>query len=204
MFDNKPSQAKDDRRGAAPPLSAQGEKLKSLPEPPVEIREVPANAMEATLLHAMHLEDQGKLESVLGPSLGNLAQRSRRMQQVAAVAAGDTEKIKLLERQDDAFRLDNIARRRNPGEMLDELRSISASGQPSRIDAGAWFAAECLLSKPPVFVVEAAIGVLELASQFSGGAAQRINVAAPLVKAACGKSRSDLFERFSVIKRRAQ
>ena len=101
MFDNKPSQAKDDRRGAAPPLSAQGEKLKSLPEPPVEIREVPANAMEATLLHAMHLEDQGKLESVLGPSLGNLAQRSRRMQQVAAVAAGDTEKIKLLERQDE-------------------------------------------------------------------------------------------------------
>ncbi len=168
-----------------------------------EIIEVPKDAVQATLLQAMHLEEQGKLENVFGPSLGDFIQRHKRMQQVAAVRAGDVELIKILEQQDDAFRLENITRRYNSEEMLHELKSIIASGQVLRANDCAWFAAECLMSRQPAPVLEAAIEALELVSQFSYGAAHRLMSADPVVLAASGEGRPDLLERLAVIRVRA-
>lgn len=204
MFSDKQNEAKEDRTPSSPPPGPQGENSEGLADPHVEIQEVPESTLSTTLLQVMHLEDQGKLQSVLGPSLGNVMQRNRRMQQVAAVAAGDIEKIEILEQQDNAFRLENITRRRDSAEMLQELKSITASGQSLRINDSAWFAAECLLSQRATSVVEAAIEVLELASQIGAGAAERVKTAAPLLQAAFECSRPDLLERFAVIRRRAQ
>ena len=133
MFSDKQDKPKEDRTPSLPPPGPRGENSEGLSDPHVEIQEAPENTLSATLLHVMHLEEQGKLENVLGSSLGNVIQRNRRMQQVAAVAAGDIEKIEILERQDNAFRLENIVRRRNSAEMLQELKkdrkinSLSAS-----------------------------------------------------------------------------
>lgn len=204
MFSDKQDKPKEDLMPSLPPPGPRGENSEGLSDPHVEIQEVPESTLSATLLHVMHLEEQGKLENALGTSLGTVMKRHRRMEQVAAVAAGDIEKIEILEQQDNAFRLENITRRQNSAEMLQELKSITASGQFLRINDSAWFAAECLLSQQSTPVVEAAIEVLEMASQISAGAADRVNAAAPVLQAAFKDSRFDLLERFAVIRRRAQ
>jgi hypothetical protein len=148
----------------------------------------------------MHAEDQEKLEPIIGVSLGNVAARHLRMEQIAALRAGDVEVIKILEQQDDAFRLENITVRRNPHEVLYELRNIALSDQQLRIDAGAWFAAECLLLQPTEDVCEAAIKVLQATCALRIGAAQCVVRAASLAHDTFAENRPDLMKSFGAIR----
>lgn len=192
-----------DQNSSHPKLTSEADKDAGQPASPLsgeEITSLPADFRGRLFKQAMHAEDQGKLEPIIGTSLGKAAARNVRMEQVAARDAGDVEVIKFLERQDDAFRLENITLRQNPDEMLYELQNIILSGQQLRIDASAWFAAECVLRQPTEDVCEAAIEVLQAASTLSAGAVKRVQRAVPLVHDALAETRPDLAKSFDAVR----